>query len=212
MNPAIAMKLARARSFVDAVTKRFEADTGSYKYRYASLGDVIAAVDHACEQAGLAWSQEMMMLPDGGYQLMTVLIDPETGENEMVGGPSGPVKGDPQALGSSLTYFRRYALVTTFGLVVEDDDGRAAAQHERAPEGRTPAEVEVRQIIAGLSKEDRREFVSDFKASFGVGLTDLPTGRHGDALGYAKWWTSDERTDETEYTQADQAADTGDGY
>jgi hypothetical protein len=37
-------------------------------------------------------------------------------------------KLDPQAFGSALTYARRYALMTAFGVPAEDDDGNAAAR------------------------------------------------------------------------------------
>lgn len=39
-----------------------------------------------------------------------------------------PVKNDPQAVGSAITYMRRYALGAILGLNIEDDDdGNAAA-------------------------------------------------------------------------------------
>jgi hypothetical protein len=39
-----------------------------------------------------------------------------------------PATEDPQKLGSAITYYRRYAIVTLLGLVTEeDDDGNAAS-------------------------------------------------------------------------------------
>jgi hypothetical protein len=42
-------------------------------------------------------------------------------------------KSDMQQLGGSLTYARRYALVSLFGLAVEDDDGEQASEHPSIP-------------------------------------------------------------------------------
>jgi len=49
-----------------------------------------------------------------------------------------PVKADPQAAGSCLTYARRYALQAIAGIPSEDDDGNAASKAPKA----TPAPTE----------------------------------------------------------------------
>lgn len=41
-----------------------------------------------------------------------------------------PNNTDPQKMGSTITYFRRYALVSYFGLQAEDDDGNLGAKKE----------------------------------------------------------------------------------
>lgn len=43
-----------------------------------------------------------------------------------------PVKTDPQALGSAITYARRYAYMAILGMAAEDDDGNAASQSGQA--------------------------------------------------------------------------------
>lgn len=43
------------------------------------------------------------------------------------------VKNDPQALGSAITYAKRYMLLAMLGLGTEDDDGEAATRQEEAP-------------------------------------------------------------------------------
>jgi hypothetical protein len=42
-------------------------------------------------------------------------------------------KHDAHGYGSALTYARRYALQTCFGLPTEDDDGNAAVKSQQAP-------------------------------------------------------------------------------
>ncbi len=52
---------------------------------------------------------------------------------------SMPVKdaSNPQAVGSALTYARRYALMAAIGVAPEDDDGNTAAGPKAAPVVRT---------------------------------------------------------------------------
>ena len=53
-----------------------------------------------------------------------------------------PAVGTPQAVGSAITYARRYSLLATIGLATEDDDAQAAAKRaapRKAPAKRTTA-------------------------------------------------------------------------
>ena len=45
-------------------------------------------------------------------------------------------KQDAQAVGSAITYLRRYALQSIMGLPVEDDDGNAASRRAPQQQGR----------------------------------------------------------------------------
>jgi hypothetical protein len=101
-----------------------------------------------------------------------------------------PVKGEPQALGSALTYLRRYALTTLFALNVEDDDGAQAQRAAVAPTHRTPAEGEIREMMTGLTADGLADFAADFKEEFGSTLSALPESRHGEALKFTKFWFS----------------------
>lgn len=193
------VRFARALAAVETIQKSRTATVGDldkngYTYQYANISDVLAAVHTACSTHGLAVTQRLDVLPENRQQIVTVLVDLESGAEMNLLGPIFPVKGEPQATGSQLTYMRRYALVLSFGLNVEDDDGQQAQRAATKPENRTGAETEVRQIVGALTKEDRARFVADFKDVFGVGLSDLPESRHGDALTWAKWWTDDEQT------------------
>lgn len=181
------IKLAKARKSIQGVAKSKTAEVGAYTYSYATLADVMHAVDTACDKHGLQWLQHTSVEGDR-WTLDTMILDIETGAAASFHGPPGTVKADPQAMGSAFTYYRRYALVTLFGMNVTDDDGGQAHRAAVSPNQRTPAEEETRQIIAGMSKEDRTMFIADFKGEFGTGLSDLPESRHGDALTYAKFW------------------------
>src|SRR4029450_11868948 len=91
-----------------------------------------------------------------------------------------------QAVGSALTYIRRYSLLTIFGIAPEDDDGRAAsaAARQEASGYRSGAEERIVNEIGTLEPEKARVLRSRFREQFRSGLSDLPVSRHGDALSW----------------------------
>ena len=181
-------RFALVLSELPEITKNQEADTGKYTYNYADVNSILRMLKPALLQRGLAVSQPVTIV-DGNHVVSTMLIDIESGANLSFPGPGFPTKGDPQATGSALTYFRRYALVNLFSLGAHDDDGKAAKVQHDSPHGRTPAEAQTREIIGKLDEGDRNRLIQDFRAEFGMGLVDLPTERHGDALTWVKAWT-----------------------
>jgi len=176
---------------VQDVAKSEEADTGKYKYRYAPLGAVLDEVKRACELFELNITQEPTVY-DTYFSIITSLIHADGGvlrfEPTMLKMPN-----DAQALGSAMSYIRRYSLLAIFGIAPEDDDGRAATQAERdaqmARDGhRTQAEKRIRAHIGALDPDDKEQIQNEFRAAFGMGLVDLPPNRHGDALGWVLKW------------------------
>jgi len=53
------------------------------------------------------------------------LVHVKTGQS-IISGIELPQNSDPQKLGSAITYYRRYTLVSLLGLQAEDDDGNSA--------------------------------------------------------------------------------------
>lgn len=205
-------KFAAALGEVQTIVRDQVADTGKYTYNYADINSILAMLKPILRSNSLALSQPLV-IRDGNLCVDVMLVDlePENPEQATLTfhGPGFPVKGDPQAAGGAITYFRRYHLVSLFSLEAADDDGAAAAVQHATPDERTPAEKEMRAGIAALDRAARGQFVRDFRGEFGVGLTDLPTERHGDALTYFKSWTFD--ADRYAQDAADAAAD-GAGY
>lgn len=126
---AIAAALAKAqpdfkpvkRERTVTVRKR---DGGQYTFSYAPLDVVLAAVQPALSANGLA----VVQLIDGGY-LVTMLLH-ESGAY-LEGRTALPDGVDAQALGSAITYLRRYAVQALLGIAAEeDDDGNRAAGNE----------------------------------------------------------------------------------
>lgn len=95
-----------------------------FKSKYADLASVIEAI-HPIADDGIWFRQSLHESADG--------VTVETfytgfGEAISAGVLFMPAdKRNPQGFGSALTYARRYALQTAFGLATEDDDGNAAS-------------------------------------------------------------------------------------
>lgn len=184
----IAARFARAVRTVAAVPKDRVADTGSYKYRYTDLSDVLRVVKTALELHNLVLVQQVRTDSEKLLIVDTCVYDLDTGESLCFPGIGVPVKTDPQANGSTITYGRRYALTALFALEVEDDDGRAAHVAATQAGRRTEAEAEIRSVIATLTDPQKDVFKTEFLSVFKCGLTDLATSRHGDALTWVKEW------------------------
>jgi len=200
-------KLAEARKIIKPVIKSETADAGKYEYSYASLSSVLRAVDEACNEVGLAWWQEARPLEGLGWQLFTALYDAEADEYQHFGGAINTTKADPQQNGSALTYARRYSLVLLFGMNQTDDDAGLVHRAVVSPDRRTEAEGMIRDGLMALTRKDREAFASDFKTEFRSTLSALPEDKHGDALGYWKFWStaSPETREEARKEDADTA-------
>ena len=207
---AVRRKFARACQGIAAVTKTKTADTGKYTYTYATLSDVLRTVKDALAEQGLSLAQPVQVR-DGLQYVDTLITDLETGQYLLFAGTAHALERDPQAMGSALSYGRRYTLTSLFGMEVDDDDGQAAHTTATRPTERSGAEREIRSLIAGMTDEQRASYVTAFKAEHGSTLTDLRVAKHGDALGWTKWWLEEWAADNAwkqEAVGGDEAAAT----
>jgi len=141
-----AMALAFAE--IEAATKT--ANNPHFRSKYADLGAVIGAVKPALIAHGLFFTQRCQPAEDG-VSVETVLHH-SSGEKESLGTLYVPAnKRDAQGFGSALTYARRYALVTAFGVPVEDDDGHAASRSEPRNGHAKPIADAQRDLIQTLA-------------------------------------------------------------
>jgi len=137
--------LAKFHGLVGKIKK--DAKNPFFKSTYASLANILDGIQSPLQESGLVFSQ----FPTDQNGLSTVLIHAESGE-WMESTYIMPVakQNDPQAVGSAITYARRYALASILGLNIdEDDDGNAAAQKPKQPDMK---QVEA-EVQACLTKE-----------------------------------------------------------
>jgi hypothetical protein len=126
----LATAMAGFQADMGTVPKEREVDTGKYKYNYADLSDIIEAAKDHIKKHGLSVTQGVGFLireTDGAtIHTISTRVMHTSGqwiESEMV----IPHLGDIRALGSSITYGRRYAWCAAMGIVSDmDDDGSLA--------------------------------------------------------------------------------------
>ena len=127
----LAQAMLDFRVNVDSVTK--DSVNPHWKNGYASYNAVQEAITPTLDMLGIVVVQAPMILE--GIDVLNTKV-------YMAHNPSDFIcsnirllmpKSDMQQLGGSLTYARRYALVSIFGLAVEDDDGEQASEHPSIP-------------------------------------------------------------------------------
>ena len=121
---SLAQAMAAAFAEIEGATK--SANNPHFKTKYADLTSVIEAIKPALVANGLFFTQNPRP-HEKGVEIETILHH-AGGETFSLGSLFVPAdKNNAQGFGSALTYARRYALVTAFGVPVEDDDGNAAS-------------------------------------------------------------------------------------
>ncbi len=108
----------------DAVNPHFGND-------YISLGAVLEAVVPELTSRGLVLTQAMTYLDSNGTivpALQTRLTEAETDEFISNVTPLVLEKESPQAVGSAITYFRRYGILTLLGFNADADDDAEATK------------------------------------------------------------------------------------
>lgn len=193
---SLAEALAHVQAKLPRITKtetaQVRSDKGSYSYSYADLADVSAQIMPLLGEHGLSFICKPTHTPDGrfvlAYSLLHVSGGREDGEYPL------PTGGTPQALGSAITYGRRYCLCAVTGVAPDDDDDDAQAaqqasrpaprqQSRRQPQRRQPRppeqgdgdtdwmwveqfEERVKQIA---SSDDLRAMKREVQAQFKAG-------------------------------------------
>lgn len=99
---------------------------GSYSYSYAPLPDIIDLVKPVLAEYGLTVVQDVASIERGVG--VTTCVWHRDGHVERFGPVVLSSAGDAQAVGSAITYLRRYGLCAALGIAAdEDDDGQKAS-------------------------------------------------------------------------------------
>jgi len=119
----LAESLCKAQSEMKPAKK--DSENPFFNSHYADLASVWDAIREPFTKHGLSVVQLPNVTSDGMVTLSTMLMH---ASGEWVSGnlTMKPVKNDPQAIGSCLTYARRYALSAITGVATEDDDAEGA--------------------------------------------------------------------------------------
>jgi hypothetical protein len=152
---AASLPEAMAQAFAEIESATKAANNPHFKSKYADLTSVIEAIKPALVKHGLFFTQNPRP-HDNGVEIETVLHH-AGGDVMSLGSLFVPAdRNNAQGFGSALTYARRYALVTAFGVPVEDDDGNAAAAappRQQTPAKKAPQHSALKTELRGFVHE-----------------------------------------------------------
>lgn len=110
-----------------------------FKSRYADLAEVLETARGTLAKHGLALVQSAESAEKGAVRITTMLTH-KSGEWLRSTLDMPVAQNTPQAVGSAVTYGRRYAAMAMLGLAADDDDGEAATRApKKQPEQRREA-------------------------------------------------------------------------
>ena len=121
----LAAALSKAQGQFDHAKK--DVKNEFFKSRYADLASVIDAAKKPLSDNGLSVVQSVDFNESGDSYLETILLH-SSGQWINSRYLIKPMKSDPQAFGSAMTYARRYSFSAITGIAADDDDGNAASQ------------------------------------------------------------------------------------
>lgn len=144
------------------------AQAGNRTYKYLNLATILKTIKPVFEKHGLAFSQRVTFDNAGeARQVMgtveTIIFD----DKDLMVACSYPffVTGDPQQVGSAITYARRYSLYAVLGIFPDkDDDGAYAKQRYETADRPISAEQYADLVKAmdahNIPSEARGEFIN----------------------------------------------------
>lgn len=127
---SLAKSIMRLQEMVGKIIK--DAKNPFHNSKYATLSHILDSLEVPSRECGISYIQ----IPDGQNGLTTIITHLESGEYIQATYNMNPSKSDPQALGSAITYARRYALSSMLGLNIDDDDDGNAASGKNTDNGK----------------------------------------------------------------------------
>ena len=144
------------------------AQAGNRTYKYLNLATILKTIKPVFEKHGLAFSQRVTF--DNAGEARQVIGRVETiifDDKDLMVACSYPffVTGDPQQVGSAITYARRYSLYAVLGIFPDkDDDGAYAKQRYETADRPISAEQYADLVKAmdahNIPSEARGEFIN----------------------------------------------------
>ena len=142
----LAQALAKAQAEITVVRKDKKANAGKYGYTYASLAAVMTSTAGPLSSNGLSVMQGLAQ--DETMVVVTTRLLHCSGQ-WIESDCKMPISSKgPQAVGSAITYGRRYGISTLLGVVTEDDDGAAAQRSAERSESKPKNLASVVDAVA----------------------------------------------------------------
>lgn len=164
-------------------------DTKAHNYNYADLGQVLSIVRPLLSQHALSFIQCAEKRDEANVVVETTLMH-ESGEwvcSELVM-PISKGSNISHAVGSAISYARRYALTAMLGIAQQDDDSHGGAHFNQKPPVPPALSREIVESISHL----RQHYDNDDKLSaldFFDACTDLEKkGVYNNSEQHIKVW------------------------
>jgi hypothetical protein len=147
---SLAGALAKAQGEMEAASKANI--NPHFKSKYADLASVWDACRLPLSKHGLAVLQPVRA--DGPKVTITTLLVHASGEWISESLTMTAQQNTPQAVGSAITYGRRYGLSAMVGIAPDDDDGNAASQGKRQAQPMDVSQFEEEAVSVPPGYED----------------------------------------------------------
>lgn len=159
---AIAFALSTAQGELSHAIKDTMGQIGQQKTKYADLASCWDAARGPLSKNGLAVVQ--MPSADGAKVTVTTMLVHKSGEWFKNSIQMTSAQNTPQAIGSCITYGRRYSFCSVVGISPEDDDGAAASGTARGSKEAAKAVGDAK--VAAMRGDEPQMMESDAKISF----------------------------------------------
>lgn len=170
----LAGSLAKAQGSITGALK--DSANPFFKSKYADLAACWDACRKPLSENGLAVIQTTEIR--GEFVTIVTLLAHESGEWIRSRLPMKPKDFSPQAVGSTMTYARRYALAAMVGLAQVDDDAEAAQSR-----GNEPARPDPKKV-----KEYAKRFQEALDAGLDQAILDIHNEIVDDEVFYRETW------------------------
>jgi hypothetical protein len=163
----IAASMSKLQGEIEDASK----DTSGYGYKYADLSQVLGIIRPLLSKNGLSFTQHVSNADD--KIIIETMVMHSSGQwmSSEIAMPPVPSKSmnAAQAVGSIITYGRRYALTAIFGITQTDDDGAPEkARHEEPKKAQQEYKKPVPQTYpqaqneAPMAREQAKPETSQF--------------------------------------------------
>lgn len=156
----IAKAIVSAQKEMEPLIKN--AENPFFKSKYADLKACYQACASTLSDAGIAVVQGAGGADNGGVVIYSSFIHSDSGEWMRSSLTLYPKKDkDPQAVGSAITYGRRYLLCAMAGLAPEDDDGNYSSGKHNEESENPVTKDQIQDLVCQLAEtgSDEKAFL-----------------------------------------------------
>lgn len=124
--------------------------SGNRIYKYLNLATILKTIKPVFNKYELGFYQAIKTLDDKTGTVETIIFDDQ--DTLTVGSYPFVIVGDPQAMGSAVTYARRYSLYAALGIFPDkDDDGAEMKQYVQNPQ-QSSITPEIGRLLNDMAK------------------------------------------------------------